>query len=560
MHLPVNSDDFREIIEKKFDFVDKTLWIQEILDEISVTVMAITRPRRFGKTLNLSMLHYFLAAEVDGRKTQGLFDGLKIAALGEKYMQHQGKYPVIFITFKEVRDHDFSIAYSNLINLLHRVYRQHNYLTDSPRLSPAEKEKFKTILERKGSRGDVNSALLDLSYYLYQHHGAKVWLLIDEYDTPIQSAFLNNYYDEVTSLMRSLLGAALKTNPYLERAVITGILRIAKESLFSGLNNIKVYSLLHSKYGEYFGFTEQEVTKLLTKANLNSQAETIRYWYNGYLAGDKVIYNPWSIVNCINEGGALQPYWVNTSSNDLIKRLLTVGDAALKENLELLLSGDAIEALIDENMVFGNLERDQYALWSLLLFSGYLKAIHIERGEGTYLKAQLVPPNYEVYSLYRGIIQEWFTSTLGKSNYDSFLNSLTRGDVEEFTLRLQDCLQDTFSIFDVTGLHPEKFYHGFVLGMMVSLQKTHEIQSNKESGYGRYDVMLIPKDPSKLGIVLEFKTVRDANIPLLEAAQEALQQIIDRNYTQTLRNKGIQQILQLGLAFRHKEVAVKRGA
>ncbi len=325
MHLPVNSDDFREIIEKKFDFVDKTLWIQEILDEISVTVMAITRPRRFGKTLNLSMLHYFLAAEVDGRKTQGLFDGLKIAALGEKYMQHQGKYPVIFITFKEVRDHDFSIAYSNLINLLHRVYRQHNYLTDSPRLSPAEKEKFKIILERKGSRGDVNSALLDLSYYLYQHHGAKVWLLIDEYDTPIQSAFLNNYYDEVTSLMRSLLGAALKTNPYLERAVITGILRIAKESLFSGLNNIEVYTLLHSNYGEYFGFTESEVNALLNQAGLDKEAVAIRDWYNGYKCGNTIIYNPWSIVHCIKRQGELQPYWVNTSGNDLIKHSLAVG-------------------------------------------------------------------------------------------------------------------------------------------------------------------------------------------------------------------------------------------
>ncbi len=555
MQLPIGYDNFGKILEKKLYFVDKSLLIQEIIDNKEAEVIVITRPRRFGKTLNLSMLQYFFSAEAYGCKTQGLFDGLKIAALGEEYMQHQGGYPVIFITLKDVRNHSFTHARKQLGHLLAELYGEYPYLLHSPHLEAAEKQFFKTVVEITDDSSVLEKALRYLIHYLFKHHGVKVWLFIDEYDTPLQSAFLHGYYEEMIDLIRGLFGAALKTNPYLEKAVITGILRIAKESLFSGLNNVKVYTLLQSKYGQYFGFTEPEITDLLTKANLAEQADSIRHWYNGYLAGDTVIYNPWSIANCMNDNGLLRPYWVNTSSNDLIKHLLARGDESLKENLALLIAGQPIEALIDENISFGDLEKDNNALWSLLLSSGYLKAIQCEPFKAR-MQCRLMPPNYEVKILYEGIMQGWFSEALGHNKYQSFLKSLTRGDVEEFTLRLQDCLQNTLSLFDVTGHQPEKFYHGFVLGMTVSLELTHEVQSNKESGFGRYDVMLIPKDPSQLGIVMEFKTVSDEKVVLSQAAEQALQQVIDRGYAQTLRSKGIERILQLGLAFHHKTVAV----
>ncbi len=419
MQLPIGYEDFSEVIESKLVFVDKSLFIQEILDEIATKVIVITRPRRFGKTLNLSMLRYFLAIEAYGGKAANLFNDLKIAALGEKYLQHQGKYPVIFITFKGVRDHSFQHSLEKLSLLLANVYNEHSYLLHSPHLDTVDKQFITLIRKRTLEQSVLEEALHRLTYYLFKHYNTKVWLLVDEYDTPMQSAFLHDYYEDMANLIRGLFAAALKTNPYLERAVITGILRIAKESLFSGLNNIKVYSLLHSKFGEYFGFTGQEITDLLTKAQLTSQADAIQHWYNGYSIGDRVIYNPWSIANCINENGALQPYWVNTSSNDLIKHLLAQGDKQLKENLALLLEHKPIETTVDENMVFGNLEQDQHALWSLLLFSGYLKVIDLKRDD-TYIKARLVPPNYEVYLLYRSVIRDWFTEPLGKGNYESF--------------------------------------------------------------------------------------------------------------------------------------------
>lgn len=555
LRLPIGYDNFGKIREKNLDFVDKTLFIQEILDEITTEVILITRPRRFGKTLNLSMLQHFLAAEVYGCKTKGLFDDLKIAALGSTYMQYQGKYPVIFITLKDVQDHRYETAYAGLTTLLRQVCREHDYLLSSTELSPEEKFNFEEILRNHANEGEIKSALQNLSHYLFKHHGVKPWLLIDEYDTPLQSAFLHGYYEEMISLMRGFLGAALKTNPYLEKAVITGILRISKESLFSGLNNLKVYTVLQQQYSDCFGFTETEVSDLLQRSDLSDQAPAIKHWYNGYLMGNTVIYNPWSIVNCIHEKGLFRPYWVNTSGNDLIKRLLAQGDEKLKENLELLLVEKPICAVLNENMVFSDIDRNQDVLWSLLLLSGYLKAIETEQTEvGT--KAILCPPNYEVFLLYRALVQEWFSHPLGYENYTDLLQSLLRGNVEEFNLRLQDCLLQVFSIFDVTGQHPEKFYHGFVLGLVVSLNNTHRVQSNRESGYGRYDVMLIPKDATQLGIVMEFKTVRDDKIDLQQAAQQALQQVIDRHYAETLKGQGITKILQLGLAFRGKTVHV----
>jgi Predicted AAA-ATPase/PD-(D/E)XK nuclease superfamily len=555
MQLPIGYDFFPAIRRHCLDFVDKSLLIQEILDNVADQVTVITRPRRFGKTLNLSMLHCFLAAEVSDEPTKDLFHGLKIADLGERYWQHQGKYPVILVNFKDIKGASYVKACCELKALLSAIYREHQYLLSSPRLTRDEQEAFHAVLKQEAEDAVIQRSLLDLTYYLYKHHGVRPWLLIDEYDTPIQTAYLCGYYSEMVQLIRGLFSNALKGNPSLERAVITGILRIAKESLFSGLNNVQVYTIFDSTYRSHFGFTEEEVESLLKQSGLSAQSADIRQWYNGYRIGGEVIYNPWSLVNCIREKGLLQPYWVNTSSNDLIRHLLARGDESIKMDLESIIRGESITALIDENMVFGDLEKDRNTLWSLLLFSGYFKLLHVER-KGVRRQCELAVPNQEILALYQDVIRGWLSEALGNDQYLLFLLSLTEGRVEEFTHRLQRYLVEIFSVFDISGQNPEKFYHGFVLGMMVSLSETHEVKSNRESGYGRYDVLLIPKDPEQLGLVLEFKTVFDDKIDLSIAAEQGMQQINERNYAAELRQRGVTRILKMALAFRGKQVQV----
>lgn len=555
LRLPTGPEIFGKLIEKQLDFVDKTLLVKEVLDDVSSDVIIFTRPRRFGKTLNLSMLHHFFASQAFMYKTQGMFDRFKIAQLGDAYMRHQGQYPVIFMTLKDISNRNFAVSHENASQLLANLYEQHRMLLDSNILSPEQQAIYRRILCKESNETELREALKNLIEYLYHYHQQKVWLLIDEYDTPIQSSYVHGYYDDMINLMRGILGTALKTSPYLEKAVVTGILRVAKESLFSDVNNVKVYGLLDTKYGEYFGFTEEEVTDLFHRADLDHDADKIRNWYNGYRCGETVIYNPWSIVRCIDEQGEFRLYWANTSGNDLVKKLFAQGNEALKENLEKLIAGKPIEGLINEYMVFGDLQRDQNAVWSLLLFAGYLKAVESTR-EKNHIRCVLTAPNYEVQVLFEDIVHGWLSEPLGEDNYQSLLNSLLRGDLEEFRPRFEDCLTLAFSIFDVTGQHPEKFYHGFVLGLVVSLADRYDVKSNPESGYGRADVLLIPKDKTQLGLVLEFKTLRDKNVDLTEGANQALQQILERRYADTLRAQGITRILHLGLAFRGKEVAM----
>ncbi len=555
MRWPIGGSDFAEMVDKRLDFVDKTLFIKEVFDNPGVKVTVITRPRRFGKTLNLSMLRCFLAAEIYSRTTQHLFEGLKIAELGDEYMQYQGKYPVIFISFKDVKDHDYEKTYANLCHLLSQLYREHQYLLSSSKLTEDERKTFLSILKEDATAAHIRTALFDLCYYLYQHHGIKPWILIDEYDSPIQAGYLHGYYDSIIQVMRGLFGSALKDNNFVEKVVITGILRVSKDSLFSGVNNIKVYSTFNTEYSEHFGFTETEVESLLQKANLKHCYTKIRQWYNGYQIGNSTIYNPWSVINCLQAQGLIGLYWSNTSGNELVKHLLAHGDETIKKELETIIQGDSITALIDENLVFSDLEKNRDGLWSMLFFCGYLKATHTELKDGK-IQCELASPNQEITALYRDIIRSWLSDSIGYSQYLEFLLSLIESRVDEFADRLQRYLIETLSIFDTTGHEPEKFYHGFVLGMMVSLSETHEVKSNYESGYGRYDVMLIPKDREQLGIILEFKTVREKKTSLKQAAQDALRQIIQRQYAAQLHQQGIHNILQMGLAFRGKQVFV----
>lgn len=558
MKLPIGYDNFRDIFVNKLNWVDKSLLIKDLLDDPSTQIAVITRPRRFGKTLNLSMLHYFFAAEVLGEKTAGLFDDLAIGRCEGNYLQYQGQYPVIFLTLKGIQESCFKNAYEKLCHLLSRVYAGYDYLLSSPRLNEKDKADFQLI--RSGSvqtisKASLEDALQNLTYYLYQHHGKKVWLLVDEYDSPIQAAYEKNYYPEMISLMRNFFGAAFKTNPYLNRAVVTGILRIAKESLFSDVNNLKVYSLFQQRYSQYFGFTENEVSELLQQACLQNKAEEIQCWYNGYQVGNTVIYNPWSIVNCITEHGELKPYWVNTSGNELIHTLITQSSGSFKAQFEQLLADQPIEEFIDEQMGFGDLHKNETAVWSLLLMAGYLKILR-HRWEEQGALCLLAIPNREVRILYRQIIENWLADHFGIKWYNTFLDHLLTGNFKAFSDELKQVMENIVSTHD-TARDPEIFYHGLIIGLTASLYKNpnYEIHSNRESGYGRYDYLILSHDKNKPTLVLEFKRIDPVKDPeqrelkLEQAAQEALAQIEQQHYLAQARQRGCTHILKIGLAF-----------
>jgi hypothetical protein len=546
MLLPVGFDDFGKITEKKLNYIDKSLFIKDLLDDNTTEIFVITRPRRFGKTLNLSMLHYFLAATILGKPTHGMFNHLKIAACGEAYMQHQGKYPVIAVTFKEIKETTFKAAVSGIAALFSDLYAEHHYLLDSKKLSSQYKKQFNLILNEKASHARLKSALKDLSKYLYLHHGIKPWILIDEYDTPIQASYLHDHYGEMVGVMRGLFGAALKNNPYLNKAVVTGILRVAKESLFSGVNNLEVFSVLRTDYSQYFGFTEEEVNEILLSSNLSSKAAEIKEWYNGYQIGNTVIYNPWSIASCIKRNGETEPYWINTSDNQLIKNILKQSPLDFKKEFEFLLEGKTTTQLIDEHMAFIDLKHNPGAAWSLLLMSGYLKPLRCESTDRGKL-CQLAIPNREVKNLYRQIVEQWLSNGYGYAWYDAFLNALLTGDMPHFTKQLEKILLQIASYHDMAQ-EPEAFYQGLLLGFIASLRDRYLVKSNRESGLGRYDIMLIPKDVKELGIVLELKLKEDDET-LQEAAAKALVQIDAKQYTEELRTHRIIQALKIGIGF-----------
>lgn len=568
MDLPIGYDDFREIRDQQLNFVDKSLFIKEVIDNRAVKVSVITRPRRFGKTLNLSMLRYFLTVKLNPQKVAELFQGLKIATIDNgAYTEYQGKYPVIFISFKDIKSENYTLAYEKLCALLAKTCSEYTYLEQSTNISKTDKEILQRVLSKTADRAEVEDSLRFLTSIIFQHHGIKPWLLIDEYDTPIQAGYVHNYYNEMIGFMRGMLGAALKTNQNLERAVITGILRIAKESLFSGLNNVAVYSLLHSGYGQHFGFTEEEVSNLLKEANLSDKEKEIKKWYNGYVFGGITVYNPWSIANCLKDKGILRPYWVNTSDNHLIKTLVTQSSPEFKAQFELLLQDKPISKMIDENMVFGDLSNNTQAAWSLLMMSGYLKAASSTLNERGEIVCECAIPNWEVKALYCNIIEAWLGNGYGMEWYQSFLRYLLSGDIEKFTRDFGQVLARTISVYDVAH-NPEAFYHGFMLGLAAGLdQRQYEIKSNRESEAGRYDIAIIPKDLTKPAIILEIKSISPPKVSksklskvldalLIREAEKALEQINHQQYILELVQRGFGNIIKIGLAFSGKEFRV----
>lgn len=561
--LPIGSDNFGTFIEKKFDFVDKSLFIQEVFDNAGTDVTVLTRPRRFGKTTALSMLHYFLAPEILGRSTKGMFDNLKIAAKGDQYLQHQGKYPVIFVTLKGIKANTFDQAMEKLVELFVSLFESHRYLIDGSRLSESQKKTYQLFVNRNANRALMENGLFFLTECLYTHFGVKPWVLLDEYDSPLHAAYAAsrqisaddgrsnaNYFDEMVGFMRGLLGALLKTNPYLDRSVLTGILRISRESMFSGLNNVKVYSILDDKYAQHFGFTQAEVDDLLEKSNLYMHREQVKAWYNGYQFGNQIMYNPWSINNFIDDGGLFDTYWVNTSDNQLIQMLLQAAPLKFKIEFEQLLAGKSLEKNIDENLVFRYLHHEPDAIWSLLLFGGYLKPIAIKKTTAI-LSFELVIPNQEVRQLYHKIIAEWLADGESIKLYTDFISSLITGDIKTFEQHLARILQHIVSYHDFAS-EPEAFYHGLMLGFTASLSETYIVQSNRESGTGRFDIALIPRDPKQLAILMELKIAK-SKTTIKKAANDALAQIEAMQYAAVFDSHKVTQVIKIGIGFRNKQ-------
>lgn len=550
--LPIGISDFREIIEENYYYVDKSLFIKELIDGGSKTVL-FPRPRRFGKTLNLSMLRYFYEkAEYD---TSGLFQQLAIWQQGDSYTRQQGQFPVIFLSFKDVKSGNWDKCREQLISVIRDEFLRHHNLLENGQLRPVEQKEYLAVLDLTASETVFEHSLRKLSLYLERHYGRKTVILIDEYDTPIQQGYMQGYYNEVIPFMRNLLSGALKDNTSLEKGVLTGILRIAKKSIFSGLNNLQVSSLLHPRFSQYFGLLEHEVEEMLQYYGADNKAEAVKSWYNGYVFGDSTVYNPWSIINYADNWQiGLQPYWVNTSSNDLVKQIIARSNPKVKEELETLLRGESIRKEINDNVVFGEIENNSESLWSFLLMSGYLKVQSKTLVEGITI-CDLVIPNKEVEGLYRQIVGEWFRQGAYGHQYEQMLQGLLDGDMDTFEPLFQEIVMNTFSYFDLSGKRPENVYHSFVLGLLVSIGDQYEVKSNRESGYGRYDVMLIPKDQAKKGIIIEFKKVNETKKETLqEAVHQAMQQIERKKYEQELRLRGITNILKIAMAFQGKEV------
>ncbi|PTV96825.1 PD-(D/E)XK nuclease superfamily protein [Halanaerobium saccharolyticum] len=553
--LPLGISDFKEIRKNDYYFIDKSLFIKEIINE-DAQVILLPRPRRFGKTLNISMLrYYFSISEADW----SLYQNLKIAAENEKYLQEFAKYPLIYLTFKGLKDLTWEDSLKNIEDIIAAEYQRHDYLLKEGILTEAEEKVYREIINLEAEKVHYQKALLRLTEYLERYHDQKVIVLIDEYDQPIQSGYLNDYYPEVVNFMRLFLENGLKDNASLHKSVLTGILRVAKESIFSGLNNLVVNDIFTEKYNQFFGLLPQEVEAVFKEYDLEYKLKEIKNWYNGYNYGGQTIYNPWSIINCLYYQGEIKPYWVNSSGNELIRELLLKGNEDLKSSLELLIQNQSIEKKIDENIVFAEIESKSSSIWSFLLFSGYLSIVSSRRERGR-LFAELEIPNQEIKYIYEEIFLDWLEENIGSQKLSLMLNALTEGDVESFAQIFREFTINSLSYFDTSGSEAEKVYHAFVLGLLLNLRDNYQVKSNRESGYGRYDIMIIPDDKNKLGIIIEFKKISQfSSESKKEALDSALQQIEEKNYQAELNSLGINDILKLAVVFSGKEVEVKSG-
>ncbi|MEM7588821.1 MAG: AAA family ATPase [Myxococcota bacterium] len=588
--LPVGVSSFAKLVQGDYCFVDKTLLIKEILDS-GDDVILITRPRRFGKTINMNMLHCFLQAPkgfaqlgtsprealrakaekpaAGATPSRDLFDGLAINQQRTQYRQERGKRPVLFLSFRTVKESNWNDAYMRMAALLSDVAQEVSQEAPVDLLTHNQKDLLHKVIHKQAAPVECEPLLGILTKLLtLQHKGVAPWVLIDEYDAPMQSAYQHGYYKQMRNLMRGLLGDCLKDNQssydssqtFVHKAVVTGILRVAKEDIFSHLNNPGTYGVLNHRFASFFGFTQPEVCELLARRDLTNRFDDVRAWYDGYSFGHETIYNPWSVINYLaNPHDQAQLYWVNTSDNHLVHKLLSYADATVKQGLHELMSqatGHTTTQPVQEHVPLREVENDAKNLWGLLLATGYLTAVNTQESADNDKTVQLRIPNNEVRRVYNSLINRWLRGRAGGLGGMGLLEALVAGEVTQFAEEFPEFVAESVGYFDTGGKQPERFYHAFVLGMVQHLRDRYLIRSERESGAGRYDLALEPKDKALPGFVMEFKKGLQADGTLQQAADKALRQIQDKDYHADLWHRGVTQVIAMGLAFKEKQVTI----
>ncbi len=560
--LPIGQSFFDRVMSDGSYYVDKTLLIKDLLDR-NPAVTLCTRPRRFGKTLNQTMLKCFFedTAPIGGKDTRALFRGLKIEGAGERYMERQGKYPVIFLSFKEAKRDTFEVSYRMLKDEIAGEFRRHRYASE--KISDSEdRALFEKLASGDGIDTDYSTSLKFLCKCLVEYHDKKAVILIDEYDVPLENSWVCGFYKEMIGFIRPLLSSAFKDNPYLQMGVITGCLRISKESVFTGLNNLEVVSVLSDFYSEYFGFTQNEMDAMLAYYGLESKTQIVKDWYNGYLFGETVVYNPLSAVLMVsawtkNINRNPEPHWVNSSGNDIIHDMIGNMDSEAKAGLETLMAGGTVSSVVNEYVTYGDLYSAQDNLWNFLLFTGYLKKAGNVRMVGVQTILDLSIPNFELLYVYKTKIQEWFNKRVAREDTAAFLKAIIDGNTEIFQEKLSSLLVESISYMD----SEENNYHGFMTGVLTVLarQNGYRLKSNRESGDGRYDLVLYSATGNAdKAIIFEFKVAPNAKT-LATACETALKQIEEKNYTADWINEGYENIIKYGIGFYKKRCAVRKG-